>query len=390
MLQDINGCIIIPTYNNERTLSRVLDEVLAYAGGGTVIVINDGSTDATASILKSYEGKIILLVNPVNSGKGFSLRKGFEEALTRGFEYAITIDSDGQHFPSDIPKLIETIRENPGAMVMGSRNMTQEGVPGRSSFGNRFSSFWFWFHTGIKLPDTQTGFRIYPLQPLKKISLFTRKFETEVEVIVKLAWRDVPFVAVPIQVKYDPDERVSHFRPFRDFSRISILNTFFFVMTLVWYLPKRLITSLLSRGLWNTIKAEFSKPGESDLRKSFSVGFGLFMGIVPIWGFQLLVGIPAAIAMRLNKVLFFLAANISVPPMIPFIIYASYKLGGVFFEDKNVQITTWKDLTLESIHLNFLQYVAGAIILAIVAGIFGVVLSFSFLRLIRIFSKSKV
>ena len=98
--------------------------------------------------------------------------------------------------------------------------MTQEGVPKKSSFGNKFSNFWFWFETGIKLEDTQSGYRLYPLKTIPK-NYFTRKFEFEIEVIVRSAWNGVAVKNVPIKVLYDPSERVSHFRPFKDFTRIE-------------------------------------------------------------------------------------------------------------------------------------------------------------------------
>ena len=383
MLARINCCVIVPTYNNARTLKRVLEEVLAYSGQDRTIVINDGATDATAEILEEYRGRVIVLENMRNRGKGYSLRRGFREAIERGFDNAITIDSDGQHFADDIPAFVKAALEQPGSLVMGSRNMDQEGVPGKSSFGNKFSSFWFWFHTGIKLPDTQTGYRLYPLAPLRTMRLVTEKFETEIEVIVKMAWRGVRFASVPVRVKYDPDERVSHFRPFRDFSRISVLNTWFFLLTLAWYLPRRLLKRLFEKGIVNTIRDELFSPGESEVRKAASVGFGLFMGIVPIWGFQLMVGIPAAIALRLNKILFFLAANISIPPMIPVIVYASYKTGEIFFSEPAVKIESWKEVTLQTIHLHFVQYAAGAVLLACLAGIAGFLLSYLFIRIIK-------
>lgn len=293
-----------------------------------------------------------------------------------GFQNAITIDSDGQHYPEDIHLFIDTAKQNPGALIMGSRNMEQEGVPSKSSFGNKFSNFWFKVETGITLPDTQTGFRLYPLEPISKIKLYTNKFETEIEVIVKLAWKKVPFIPVKIDVLYDPDERVTHFRPFKDFTRISILNTYLVTLTLLWYLPIRAI---------NSIKKEAIKSNESNLKKSLSIGFGFFMGIFPIWGFQLLVGIPLTFFFRLNKVLFVAAANISIPPFIPFVIFFSYLFGKPFV-DNETQITSLSSLTLESIHLNFVQYFIGAVLLALVAGIVSTGLS---LLLFNVFRKGK-
>ena len=381
-LSDIQCCVIIPTYNNRNTLRRVIDGVLQYAAGQEVIVVNDGSTDDTTSILAGYGARIRVLDNVVNKGKGFSLRKAFAEAIRLGFENAITIDSDGQHLPSDIPLFIEAAIQNPGALLMGSRNMAQEGVPGKSSFGNKFSNFWFKFETGLTLPDTQTGFRLYPLGPLKRMSLFTTKFETEIEVIVKMAWKDVPILPINIQVIYDKDERVTHFRPFRDFTRISILNTWLVTLTLVYYLPKRLFRYIKKKGLWKIIRDEAVKSDESNFSKAKSIGFGFFMGIVPIWGFQLMVGIPLSIVFRMNKVLFLTAAHISIPPAIPFVIYASYKFGGLFYRS-GVQITSLENLTLQSIHVNFVQYFLGGTLLAAAVGAAGFVVSFLLLALLR-------
>lgn len=382
ILKDIQCCVLIPTYNNQKTLKRVIDEVLLYADGQDVLVIDDGSTDITSEILLTYQGKIRILVNEVNKGKGYSLRRGFKEAIRLGFKNAISIDSDGQHLPGDIPIFIETAYQNSGALLMGSRNMEQEGVPGKSSFGNKFSNFWFKFETGLTLPDTQTGFRLYPLEPLKNTKLFTTKFETEIEVIVKLAWKNVKIIPVNIRVIYDKNERVSHFRPFRDFTRISILNTWLVVLTLLYYLPKRLFLFIKKKGLLNIIKQEALKPEESNFSKAASIGFGFFMGIVPIWGFQLLIGIPLSVYFKMNKVLFLTAANISIPPFIPFIVFGSYKFGGIFYKN-GVQLKSVKDLTLDSIHVNFVQYFLGGTLLAVFAGLIGFGLSFVSFKIIR-------
>lgn len=385
-LKEIKGCIIVATYNNHKTLKRVIDGVLLHSEKNDVIVINDGSTDTTASILEEYGKKLIVLTNTPNKGKGFSLRRGFEEAIKRGFENAITIDSDGQHFPEDIPKFIETAKQNKDVMIMGARNMQQEGVPGKSSFGHKFSNFWFWVETGIKLPDTQTGFRLYPLNHVKQLKLRTNKFELEIEVIVKLAWKDVKFIPIDIKVLYDPNERVSHFRPFKDFTRISILNAVLVTLTLTYYLHKRLLKKLFKRNLWVVIREAATDESESNFKKAISIGFGFFMGIVPIWGFQLLVGIPLAFLFRMNKLLFIAAANISIPPMIPFIIFLSYYTGG-FFVENAVTISNISDITLETIHVNVVQYATGATVLAVIAGAFFFALS---LLLFSLFRRKKI
>ena len=155
-----------------------------------------------------------------------------------GYEYALTIDSDGQHYPSDIPVFIEKLLEfQKPILLIGSRNMNQDSVPKKSSFGHKFSNFWFHFETGIKLTDTQSGYRLYPLLYIPK-KFFTKKFEFEIEIIVRTAWNGIPVQNVPIQVLYDPTERVSHFRPFRDFTRISILNTILVFIAIFYIKPR--------------------------------------------------------------------------------------------------------------------------------------------------------
>ncbi|MDX2361715.1 MAG: DUF2062 domain-containing protein [Crocinitomicaceae bacterium] len=378
MLSEINGCIIVPTYNNAKTLSRVLDGVLTMIGDGTLILVNDGCTDNTSEVLKSYENRIEIIEYGTNRGKGYALQQGFRKAIELGFDNAITIDSDGQHFPEDLSLLIEKSKEDPGCVVMGSRNMDQEGVPGKSSFGNKFSNFWFRLETSITLPDTQTGYRLYPLQPMKKMKFFTKKFEFEIEIIVRLAWKRVKFHAVPIRVTYDMDERVSHFRPGRDFFRISVLNSILVLGALLYFYPKK----LFSLDTLRKIKEETIKPQESNLRKALSIGFGFFMGIIPLWGFQLLIGIPLAVVFRLNKVLFITAANISIPPMIPFIIYASLLFGQQVVAGE-IDHATMFSLSMDNLGDNVMQYFAGATLLAISAFIVGFIVSFILLKILR-------
>ena len=377
-VSDIQGCIIIPTYNNEKTLRRVVIEIMSIVPKESIIIVNDGSTDSTNEILNEFENHLLILKNEQNKGKGFSLRKGFKKAIELGFQNAITIDSDGQHYPEDIQLIIEKGFKNKGAVIMGSRNMQQDGVPQKSSFGNKFSNFWFKIETWITLPDTQTGFRLYPLEPLRKMHLFTNKFELEIEVIVRLAWKNVKFVPVQIRVKYDPDERVSHFRPGRDFFRISVLNSILVTFALIYYYPKR----FLSIETLKLIKHEAIKPEETNLKKAFSIGFGFFMGIIPLWGFQLLIGIPLAVLFRMNKVLFIASANISIPPMIPLIIYFSLLTGQLFVQG-NFEHSQLLDFSSAVVQNNIQQYFIGATVLAILAFIVGFVLSYLFLSAVR-------
>ncbi|MFT6211080.1 MAG: glycosyltransferase involved in cell wall biosynthesis [Bacteroidia bacterium] len=382
-LKQMRVCVIVPTYNNHKTVARVIESVLEYSND--VIVVNDGATDNTQEILNQFKDKIYRIGYSPNRGKGYALRMGFQKALDLGYHYAITIDSDGQHFANDIPKFLEVHKTHPDAVIMGARNLEAEGMPAKNGFANRFSNFWFRLQTGIYMPDTQTGFRLYPLKKIANINFFTTRFEFEIEVIVKLAWRDVPFVSVPIQVTYDPEERVSHFRPGPDFTRISFLNAWFTILTAVYHLPRRL---LLKGKLLQLIKEEAIKPEETNIRKAASIGFGFFMGVLPIWGFQLLVGIPTSIFLRMNKVLFITAANISLPPLIPFIIFFSYLMGQPFFDNEMITYDQIDEMTLDNIHDNFMQYATGGVILSLAMGLLGFLTSWGALAVLRKESKT--
>lgn len=235
-------CIIIPTYNNAGTICDVAGRALAQ--GYPVIVVNDGSTDDTAARLAGSSLPVTVLTHPQNRGKGIALRTAFSHARTQGFRCAITLDADGQHFPEDIPALVEAFMQHPGALIVGSRNLQAENMPGGNTFANRFSNFWFKVQTAHALPDTQTGYRAYPLDRLPSLRLLTSRYEAELALLVFSAWKGIELVPVAIRVCY-PEDRVSSFRPFRDFFRISVLNTLLCVLAIVYGYPRMFIHKLL-------------------------------------------------------------------------------------------------------------------------------------------------
>jgi glycosyltransferase involved in cell wall biosynthesis len=372
-------CVLIPTYNNAKTIEGVIQSTLEYCDD--VIIVNDGCTDHTAEILARYP-QLTVVTHPVNQGKGVGLRNGFKKAVEAGFDYAISIDSDGQHYPKDFILFLNKIEKEPGSLIIGARNMTVENVPNKSTFGNKFSNFWFWAETGIRLPDTQSGYRLYPVQRLKKIWLFTTKFELEIEVIVKAAWRGIPVVSVPVSVYYAPaGERVSHFIPSRDSTRISFLNTYLVILAALFWRPVMLVRKMNVRNLKKVWKEEVVAAHESAEKKALSVGVGLFFGIVPIWGFQFALAIFAAVFFKLNKIIVGLTAQISVPPMIPFVLYASVKTGEYVLGQK-VDLDLDKLLTIETLK-NLGVYYVGATVLSIILGIAGFLVTWILLKVFR-------
>lgn len=375
--KQLKCCVLVPTYNNAKTIEGVIQSTLEYCDD--VIIINDGCTDNTSEILAKYP-QLKVVTHPVNQGKGVGLRNGFKKAVELDFDYAISIDSDGQHYPKDFILFLNKVEQEPGCLIIGARNMTVENVPNKSTFGNKFSNFWFWAETGISLPDTQSGYRLYPVQRLKKIWLFTTKFELEIEVIVKAAWRGIPVVSVPVSVYYAPaGERVSHFIPSRDSTRISFLNTYLVILAALFWRPVMLIRSINLKNLKRVWKEEVVAAHESTNKKALSVGVGLFFGIVPIWGFQFALAIFTAVFFKLNKIIVGLTAQISVPPLIPFVLYASVKTGEFVLGEK-VNLDLTKLLSIETLK-NLYVYYIGATVLSIVAGIAGFVVTWILLKL---------
>ncbi len=245
-MSELTVCVIIPTYNNDRTLAQVIDSVLEYTA--SVMVVNDGSTDQTSQILSRYSDKIEIISYGKNKGKGHALSQGFKRAIQKGYAYALTLDSDGQHFASDIPQFMKTLEANPGALIVGNRNLVQDNMPRKNTFANRFSNFWFCVQTGKKLLDTQTGYRLYPLKKMHRLQPVTSRYEAELEMLVRCAWRGIKIISIPIRVYYAPEgERVSHFRPGADFIRISLLNTLFTLLAFVYGYPSLFIRFLIAK-----------------------------------------------------------------------------------------------------------------------------------------------
>ena len=363
--------VLMPTYNNAGTIAKVISDVKEFATD--VIVVNDGSTDETAQILASIEG-IRVVDYPENKGKGYALKLGLQKAYEWGYRYAITIDSDGQHYADDIPTFIEKIEEKPDSLLIGARNLTAENMPSKNTFANKFSNFWYKVETGQTLSDTQSGYRLYPLEKLQNIRLLTRRYEFEVEIIVRAAWRGVNVENIPIKVYYPPvEERVSHFRPLQDFTRISILNTVLVLCALLFYYPWSFVRALTFANIKKFIDQQIVHSADSNVRMAAAMGWGVFCGIIPIWGYQMVVAGLLAHFLRLNKVVAIVFSNISIPPMIPFILYGSMAVGAWVLNVEN--IFSIDNISIETVGQSLSQYLVGSLVLAAISGVLVFLLS---------------
>lgn len=370
-MEELNILVVIPTYNNAPVLGAVLRDIQQYAPH--VLVVNDGSTDETARVLEAYPD-VRVIAYPHNRGKGHALKTGLRAATTEGYRYAITIDSDGQHFAADLPRFVEAIRQQPDRLLIGARNLASDNMPGKNTFANKFSNFWFRLETGLALADTQSGYRLYPLQRLKGMCFFTTKYEFELEIIVRAAWRNIPVANIPVGVYYPPEgERISHFRPVRDFTRISVLNSVLVTVALLWYWPWRFVRSLTRENVRRFIEDNITRSGESNLRITLSVMLGVFFGIAPLWGYQMIAAGVSAHFLRLNKVLAVVASNISIPPMIPFLLYGSYVTGGwILGLPLTLDLHT---VSFDALRTSLLQYLTGSVVFGLLcSGVAGVVL----------------
>ena len=219
--------IVIPAYNHGSAISDVVTAALKLSF--PVIVVDDGSTDSTGERIKSIGG-VYLLSHDENRGKGAALLTGFAEAAKIA-GWAITIDADGQHIPEDALNLIRAIPPNERPIVVGLRQgMAGEHVPWTSRLGRKFSNFWVRVSGGPAMIDSQSGFRIYPLPESMNLGVKARRFQFEVEILVKAAWANIPVIEVPVRVSYPGGpQRISHFRPFVDFLRNT--HTFYQLIT---------------------------------------------------------------------------------------------------------------------------------------------------------------
>ena len=211
--------IVIPSYNHGPMVETVIQKALKL--NLPVVVVDDGSTDSSINRIKNIDG-VRFLRHRQNRGKGAAIMTGFDLASETA-DWAITIDADGQHHPEDALNLIRAIPENSRPLVVGMRQgMTGQDVPWTSRFGRKFSNFWIKISGGPAMTDSQSGFRIYPLPESINLDVKARRFQFEVEILVRAAWANIPVIEVPISVSYAKGaQRISHFRPLVD----SLRNT---------------------------------------------------------------------------------------------------------------------------------------------------------------------
>ena len=227
----VKPCVIIPCFNHAATVAAVTCAVRAHC---PVVIVDDGSTVPVADL----PGCTVVRLER-NSGKAAALRAGFQRAAALGFSHAITMDADGQHFAVDLPKFLAAALAQPDALIVGVRDFYAAGCPVHRRRSNAVSTFSFRIETGVRLGDSQCGFRCYPLALTQRLKTRSGRFAFELEFMVRASWVGTAIVAVPVKCAYEPDQlRRSHFRPVRDLAHIAIMNLGLVLQS--WVVPQTL------------------------------------------------------------------------------------------------------------------------------------------------------
>ncbi len=366
--------VVIPTYNNVTTIAKVINAALSY--NIPVIAVNDGSNDGTLEVIESIDNPLLILISHLqNRGKGEALKSAFAKCLELGYTTAITIDADGQHDPAQIGAFIKEAEKDPQKLIIGERDLSGPGKrPRKSRLLRTHSNFWVYMETGKWLSDTQTGFRAYPVKEICAINLPTGKYDFEIEVLVKFLWRGGKTATVPVTATYGVGSS-SHFRPFHDFMLVAHCNAGLFFQR--FFLPPTLLGPIHSKGVlkggyirrfFGAIKeiaaADFSTPW----RFALAIGLGVFCGIIPAWGFQMALAYALAHLLKLSKPLTLLASNISIPPMIPFLLYGSLISGRFILNEKLDFGIKISDLTTAYVWSFTKEYLIGSMAFALLMG----------------------
>jgi len=369
-------CVVIPCFNHAGTVGAVARAALMHA---PVIVVDDGSTE----VLPELPGGTLVRL-AVNGGKAAALRAGFQRARELGFTHAITMDADGQHFAEDLPKFLAAAAAQPDRLVVGVRDFYAAGCPTHRRRSNAVSTFWFRVETGVRLGDTQCGFRGYPLALVQRLQIRSSRYAYELEFMVRAAWVGTPIVALPVKCTYATTQAgPSHFRPVRDLAHITLMNIGLVLQS--WCVPRALRVAWSGgehKGVRFAAHEFFSEHAHDPWRLSLAVGLGLFFGIVPIWGFQMVAAATVAHSLRLNKAITLLASNISIPPIAPFIFCAALVLGHWMLTGEVLKLSPHL-ITKQTLLEYIWHWIIGSVVLATVVAAVGTVLAYLAATLFR-------
>jgi glycosyltransferase involved in cell wall biosynthesis len=375
-----NPAIIIPTFNNAGTLGQVLEQVFKLEL--PVLVVNDGSTDATAEILAKFNGRLQVITHERNRGKAAALRTGFTAANERGITHVVTFDSDGQLDVADVPRLVDAARHAPHALVLGVRDDRADDYPKRSRTGRTVSNVFIRVESGLRVSDSQCGLRVYPMELLTHAKCRAERFGFETEVLTRAGWAGCEIREVPVSCRYaHPDEHLSHFKPWRDsFGMVPMHARLVGRAILPW--PHRKLESarVAKERAWKEWARWFSpKRAWKELREQRTapteMATGLAVGVLianlPIYGFQTLTSLYAARRLHLHPITVVAGSHISTPPVGPMLIALAIGVGNLVLHGTWLKVPAWPTSFHEFVQLCaklFLEWSVGAVIVGLLMG----------------------
>lgn len=211
-------CILIPAYNAEKTILPVVMECMAH--GLQVVVVDDGSDDATPDLLSGLP--LTLLQHQQNLGKGAALKTGFAWAIESGFDGVVTVDADGQHDVAAIPLFVERAKNGGFGILIASRNSQFKQMSELRKLWNRFGVWCIWKRTGFEITDSQSGFRYYSGDVLRRLFLTSNGYALEMEILLKTWKSGFTIGSLPVAARVADGRATSHYQPFRDTVNISM------------------------------------------------------------------------------------------------------------------------------------------------------------------------
>ena len=352
---------VIPVYNNAETVRDIAERTLKILPH--VLLVDDGSTDIDLKPFCEERG-IEFLRHEVNQGKGAALRDALKYLAEKPeVAYMIALDADGQHYPEDIPLFYPLMEGNDWTVIVGCRDFSGENIPDSSKFGREFSNFWIRLETGIRVEDSQSGFRAYPVRYLSKLRFLSTHYNFEAEILTRAAWGNLEIRNLPVRVHYPPREkRVSHFKPFRDNFRLSCIHFHLVALRLLpfpkqklrekkreWsiFRPRELLTMLLK---------ENAEPAGLGV----SAGVGSFLAVLPLPACHIIVILYVTERLHLNKIMALAIQNLYMPPLSPFL---CIELG--YFLRYGHWLTELSFRTCaQELHLRLWEWFLGSLILA--------------------------
>ncbi|MBU0673123.1 MAG: DUF2062 domain-containing protein [Proteobacteria bacterium] len=376
--------LVIPLYNHGTTVHSVVERALA--AGWQVLVVDDGSTDGGSDQLAGLPCRIHRLAR--NGGKGGALMTAARLADEWGFTAMITVDADGQHDPAEAYLLAEEAAGHGPVIVIGNRRMTEATVPRSSLFGRAFSNFWVHLESGQDLPDTQSGFRLYPVGEVLQLPVRCQWYDFEVEVITRAAWAGIPIRAVSISVHYPPpSERQSHFHQFKDNFRLTCLHTMLVCRALLPWPHRKIIDTrtdeireirTLSMFHPVSVMKRLCREHSSALQLAVAAWVGFFLGALPLLACHTVAILYVCHRLHLNKLAAVAASQLCAPPLMPVL---CMQLGYLMLHGHFLVTITWETMVLE-IHYRLWEWFLGSL----VAGpLLGLLVSGLFYQVIRRF-----